>query len=67
MAKRLWQMARDEALASGKASRFTVNASLNALGFYRQLGFRDVGDVVRTDGLAFQPMELEESGTRRVS
>lgn len=39
----------------------TVNASLNAVAFYRSLGFRSAGEIVRQHGIAFLPMRWERS------
>jgi GNAT superfamily N-acetyltransferase len=56
--KYLWETARDQALAAGNTGEFTVNASMNAVPFYKRMGFESVGDVAMTGGLRFQPMKL---------
>jgi GNAT superfamily N-acetyltransferase len=56
--KYLWEIARDQAVAAGNDGEFTVNASLNAIPFYKCMGFETVGDVLLAGGLRFQPMTL---------
>ncbi len=56
--KQLWKRARDIALESGNSGTFTVNSSMNAIGFYACLGFKTVGDVSTEGGLRFQAMQL---------
>jgi GNAT superfamily N-acetyltransferase len=57
--KRLWEVARDGALARGNPGSFTVNASAFAAGMYRHLGFRDAGEMAEMHGIRFIPMRLE--------
>jgi GNAT superfamily N-acetyltransferase len=54
----LWEIARAQALATGNAGQFTVNAVLSAIPFYQRMGFESVGDVTLTGGLRCQPMKL---------
>jgi GNAT superfamily N-acetyltransferase len=56
--KYLWETARDQAAAAGNNGEFTVNASLNAVPFYKRMGFVATGDVLLAGGLRFQPMKL---------
>lgn len=56
--KYLWETARDQAVAAGNEGQFTVNASLNAIPFYKRMGFEATGDVSLEGGLRFQPMKL---------
>jgi GNAT superfamily N-acetyltransferase len=56
--RHLWETARDQAVAAGNSSEFTVNASLNAVPFYKRMGFEATGDVSLTGGLRFKPMKL---------
>ena len=56
---RLWLMAKTRALQAGNAGRFTVNSSLNAIPVYRKFGFVETGPVVRSHGVAFQPMQWD--------
>ena len=58
MARRLWQAARDTALATGNTAGFTVNSSLYALPLYQSLGFIATGPKVEMDGIAFVPMRM---------
>lgn len=58
--RRLWEAARDAALAAGNPGRFTVNSSLSALEVYRGFGFQPAGEPLRKDGIAFVPMQLED-------
>jgi predicted N-acetyltransferase YhbS len=46
-----------ESCQSAGCPALTVNSSLNAQGFYKQLGFRPQGEPQKTHGFAFQPME----------
>lgn len=62
LARRLWQRVQAGALRAGNPGRFTVNASLNAVGVYKRFGFVCQGDVQRRNGIAFQPMCLESGG-----
>ena len=57
--KRLWEVARDGALARGNAGSFTVNSSTFAEGMYRHLGFTATGPVAEMHGIRFVPMRLE--------
>ena len=58
LGRALWQHARDVALAAGRPSRFTVNASLYAVQVYARFGFAATGPRVETRGIAYVPMEL---------
>jgi GNAT superfamily N-acetyltransferase len=57
--KRLWEAARDAALARGNPGSFTVNSSTFAEGMYRHLGFTATGPVAEMHGIRFIPMRLE--------
>lgn len=57
--KRLWQVARDAALARGNPGSFTVNSSAFAESMYRHLGFTATGPVAEMHGIRFIPMRLE--------
>lgn len=59
IARELWSRARDRALHSGNPGEFTVNSSLIAVPVYESFGFRAVGPVVKTHGIAFLPMCLK--------
>ena len=59
--KRLWELARDGALARGNPGSFTVNASVFAEGMYRRLGFTATGPVAEMHGIRFIPMRLEQA------
>jgi len=56
--KYLWETVRDQAVSAGNSGEFTVNASLNAVPFYKRMEFEAVGDVSLAGGLRFQPMKL---------
>lgn len=64
LGSRLWQIARDHALAHGNPGEFTVNASANAVGVYERFGFVASGPRVEQHGLAFVPMQLSMARTR---
>lgn len=57
--KRLWQHARDHALAHGNSGAFTVNASLFARDLYTRFGFAACDEIQETHGLRFLPMRLD--------
>jgi GNAT superfamily N-acetyltransferase len=57
--KRLWEVARDAALARGNPGSFTVNSSSFAEGVYRHLGFTATGPVAEMHGIRFIPMRIE--------
>ncbi|MGW8393824.1 GNAT family N-acetyltransferase [Pseudoduganella sp. HUAS MS19] len=57
--KRLWEHARDSALARGNPGSFTVNSSTFAEAMYRHLGFAATGPVAEMHGIRFIPMRLE--------
>jgi GNAT superfamily N-acetyltransferase len=59
MARRLWQAARDAALAKGDVTTFTLNSSVYALPLYASLGFVPSGPRVEEGGIAFVPMRME--------
>lgn len=58
---KLWNTVKIKAIQSGNTGKFTVNSSLNALPFYERFGFMASGPVVRTHGVAFQPMQLSQA------
>ena len=59
LARQLWGEIAEESLRQGRASRFTVNASLNAVAVYERFGFLPVEKVVSAHGVCFQPMAFE--------
>jgi GNAT superfamily N-acetyltransferase len=65
--KFLWETARDQAVAAGNSDEFTVNASLNAVPFYKRMGFEAVGDVSLRGGLKFQAMKLIQAQNKSVN
>lgn len=58
LGRRLWELARDEALALGNPGVFTVNASDHALAMYTRLGFVPTGPREEKNGIAWTPMRL---------
>jgi GNAT superfamily N-acetyltransferase len=65
--KYLWETVRDQAVSAGNSGEFTVNASLNAVPFYKRMGFEVTGDVSLAGGLRFQPMKLIQAQNKRVN
>lgn len=57
----LWQMIKAKAIQSRNPSKFTVNASLNAVPVYEKFGFMVSGPIVQANGVAFQPMQLSQA------
>lgn len=56
LARRLWEVAREAALAAGAAPPFRVNASLYAYEAYRRMGFASSAPMMEKNGLRFHPM-----------
>ena len=59
LGKRLWEVARDAALARGNPGSFTVNSSTFAEAMYRHLGFAATGPLAEMHGIRFIPMRLD--------
>jgi GNAT superfamily N-acetyltransferase len=59
LAARLWALAREQAHAAGHAGGFTVNAAPAAVPVYERFGFIRKGELVRANGIVFQPMTLD--------
>jgi ribosomal protein S18 acetylase RimI-like enzyme len=57
VARRLWEVARGEALAGREDAHFTVNASNHAVGAYEALGFVRTAPMQCKNGIYFNPME----------
>lgn len=58
IARRLWQGARERAIAAGNPGNFIVNASLYAVPVYERFGFQISGAKLEFHGIAAQPMSL---------
>lgn len=58
LARRLWGLVRDAALAAGNPGEFTVNASLNAVPVYIRYGFMPTAEVQHVHGISYVPMVL---------
>jgi GNAT superfamily N-acetyltransferase len=63
IAGRLWQVARDAALAAGNPGFFTVNSSSHAMPVYAAWGFTPTAPIQCVNGLSFTPMRLELHGS----
>lgn len=59
IASALWETAKGASLAAGNPGRFTVNASLAAVGVYEKLGFVRQSEPVRKSGIIYVPMMLD--------
>lgn len=59
LGRRLWELARDEAMARGNPGAFTVNSAARATGLYLRLGFVPAGEPVEHDGIVDVPMRWE--------
>lgn len=55
----LWHHALSELPTSSDGTEVTVNASLNAVPFYRDLGFCQAGEPAMVNGIAFMPMRWQ--------
>lgn len=60
IAKALWQVARETALAAGNPGGFTVNSSNYALPVYEALGFVRTAPTQCKNGIYYNPMALGE-------
>ncbi|NMH66132.1 GNAT family N-acetyltransferase [Shewanella salipaludis] len=58
LSRRLWELAREVALAAGNEGVFTVNSALNAKDVYLRLGFVPLAGVRERAGIRDIPMEL---------
>jgi GNAT superfamily N-acetyltransferase len=58
VARRLWDVAREAALASGNPGVFTVNSSKLACPVYESFGFGPTAPLQCKNGIYFQPMQL---------
>ena len=61
LARRLWDVARGEAIARGGSGSFTVNASNFAVPVYEAFGFVRTAPLQCVKGLKVNPMRLEPS------
>jgi GNAT superfamily N-acetyltransferase len=64
LGRRLWELARDDAMARGNPGRFTVNSAGRATGLYLRLGFEPAGEPIEHDGIVDVPMRWEETGVQ---
>lgn len=63
--RKLWNAARDGVcLQHSVPPVFTVNAALNAVPFYRVLGFDLTGEAQERHGVSYQPMRYVMLGAR---
>lgn len=62
IARALWETAKGASLAAGNPGRFTVNASLAAVGVYEKLGFVRQSEPVSKSGVVYVPMEMALDG-----
>lgn len=58
LGRRLWEVARQAALAAGGNGEFTVNASNYAVPVYEALGFTRTAPTQCTKGLLYNPMRF---------
>ncbi|WP_020653211.1 GNAT family N-acetyltransferase [Massilia niastensis] len=58
IARRLWEVAREAAIAAGGDGGFTVNSSNYAVPVYEAFGFVRVGPTQFAKGLYYNPMRL---------
>jgi GNAT superfamily N-acetyltransferase len=56
LARRLWQILRDEALSADPPRNFKANVPRYAIGAYTRLGFKADGAMRDEKGVHFQPM-----------
>ena len=56
LGQQLFQFADQQTVKESGMKLRTVNSSINAVGFYRKLGFSCDGDVVEVEGVRYRPM-----------
>ena len=59
LARRLWNIVKNNAMAAGNRGQFTVNSSLNAVPIYEKFGFVRKGEVQYMHGISCQPTQLQ--------
>lgn len=64
IAAKLWQRAKNDAIAAGNQTGFSVRSSEYAVPVYERFGFRVVGERAEKDGIAYVPMELKLQGNQ---
>lgn len=62
LGQRLWELARDDAMARGNPGNFTVKAARRAAGWYHRLGFVPDGEQLEHDGIVDVPMRWMKAG-----
>jgi ribosomal protein S18 acetylase RimI-like enzyme len=62
LGRRLWELARDDAMARGNPGRFTVNSAGRATGLYLRLGFVHAGEESLHDGMVGEPLRWLAAG-----
>ena len=67
VATRLWQRAKDAALAAGNDGGFSVRSSEYAVPVYERFGFRVAGKRGEMDGIVFVPMRLVCESSQAIS
>lgn len=55
VARKLWQ----HVLSQLEAENISLRSSINAIAFYKKLGFVETGSLAEKEGVLFQPMELK--------
>jgi GNAT superfamily N-acetyltransferase len=65
VARRLWDVARNAALAGGNPGTFTVNSSNSAVPVYEAFGFVRTAPTQCVRGIRFNPMQLTLSARVR--
>lgn len=63
VARRLWEVARADALVTGNPGVFTVGAARHAIGWYQRLGFVPRCGFRREGGIEWLPMRLYVEAT----
>jgi GNAT superfamily N-acetyltransferase len=63
LARRLWDVARNTALAAGNGGTFTVNSSNLAVPVYESFGFVRTAPMQCVRGVPFNPMQLMLPGS----
>jgi GNAT superfamily N-acetyltransferase len=56
LARRMWQILRDEARSTAPPRSFKANVPRYAIPAFRRLGFKDDGEIQNEKGVVFQPM-----------
>lgn len=59
LSRKLWEIAKEEAITKGNNGKFTVNSAVNSEGVYLRFGFKRTEGIRNRQGMVDIPMVLE--------